>query len=197
MATSNFSVRNASKIYVVQAWEENGEVWTGRSDWNERIDDIVSCGDRLGWYKYDKSVGRDARGLLSKTFAFEYSTSNYMYEIEAIIRLNYGYYADANLDYQLMIDGDEYDLQDIVDVIADDFLKGCYCGALSYEADRARKSWNKGLRFANEKRFRKTLAKFIDEIVEECEKFCKDNCNSTYVQIGRASNGEGFYEKVS
>lgn len=198
MGTCNFSVKNASKIYVVQTWAEMNDEEPNQLDWSERIDEILSNGIRSKWMQDDKRFGhrQDVDGMLLKTFEFEYSTSNIKYELDAYICLNYGYYTAANLDYRFVLDGEDQDAKDVIEMIVDDFVNDYHCGSLSYEADRNRKTWNIGLRKIHEKNFRKALEKFIEDIAEECEQFCRENSNSTYIQIGRASNGEGFYEKV-
>jgi hypothetical protein len=48
----------------------------------------------------------------------------------------------------------------------------------------------------HKKNIAKWLNKLIEDEIEKCEKFCKENCHGIYEVSARFSNGETWYRKV-
>lgn len=203
MGTCNFHTINADRTYVLYDYfEEDGERY--ENEWSFLKEDILSFGLERG---FDDSkqrsfrFGRDSDiSILCKEWWFEYKTSGLKYKIEAYITMNPGYYEHCNLDYRLVVDYEENDTpkDELLDRIVEDFTEDLGNSYISYiSGGVANAVWNRGLRKAHEKHFRREAEKFIDNIIEECEHMCKDMSHDTYRRVGVFSNGEGIYEKIA
>ena len=208
MATNNFYTKNASDFYIFNDTytDENGvECYRNENDFEYIKDDIRTSGEINdefpipldNWCKeldgfalcesYEKhnSFGNGNAWLID---AYTYST----------IAIRGGYYSGANLDYQVHImssEGDELLLSDFNDV---DELVTAFMDIL-YDIIRYRGyecKWNIGTFKMHKNNIHKWLTKVVENEVNKCEKFCKDQCEHQYVVVGRFSNGECVYERV-
>lgn len=90
---------------------------------------------------------------------------------------DYLYLSDYN-NVDDMIDDYLYILRDIVD------WKG------------GQHKWNVGTFKIQKENIRKWIEKRINTHIENCEKFCKENCEMELAVSARFSNGETWYSKV-
>ena len=201
MGAANFHRTNAEDTYVIyDRYTDEDEGQEVLRDWRDIKDDVVWFGKENGWEPICKSFGRGMdsdTGILRKEFRFEYSTSGIEYIVDAYITINAGYYEHCNLDYRFILDGssDDDSLNDILEMMVDDFIEGDSLYYLSYY-NIDKKHWNRGLCIMQKHNFRRAAEEFLDKVKDECEFFCKNRCDDTYRCVARFSNGEAFYEKV-
>ena len=99
--------------------------------------------------------------------------------VDMEIHLNYGYYEGANLDWEILMDGQKFSNWDCVGDFLEDWREYLNVGDKVWE------------------RFCKKFEKWIEDRIEECEKKCRKMCDEVYGCVGVFSNGEAIYERVS
>lgn len=192
MATRNFYVKNANDVYAFGMEAEDC------FDYDDSIDRIKEAG--VSRYGFEETSGNDGDRdfcgfyILNKDFGCrDFYNSELSVDINIIIIERSGYYQGANLDFELEVSNDYYDPyklgdyeseDDLIDTMAEEFVEDCDV-------------YNKGLRKCFEKRYKAFLEDFIDEAIKYANNVLKNLCEEEYSLIGTASNGEGFYQKVS
>ena len=109
-----------------------------------------------------------------------------------------GYYAGAVLDYDVKVEtsqGDTLHLSDYdnVDDMIDDYMD-ILKDIVVWKGYQHK--WNVGTFEIQKKNIRKWIEKRINMHIENCEKFCKENCEMELAVSARFSNGETWYSKV-
>lgn len=194
MATRNFYTKNANDVYAFGMESEDC------FDYDDSIDRIKEAG--VSRYGFEETSGddgdRDFCGfyILNKDFGCrDFYNSDLSVNINIIILARSGYYSGYNLDFELEVSnnyyyepyklGDYESEEDLIDAMADEFVDYCY------------EVYNKGLRKCFEKLYKAFLEDFIDDAIKYANNVLKNLCEEEYSLIGTASNGEGFYQKVS
>lgn len=192
MATRNFYTKNANDVYAFGMEAEDC------FDYDDSIDRIKEAG--VSRYGFEETSGDDGdrtycgEYILNKDFGCrDFYNSDLSVNINIIILARSGYYSGYNLDFELEVSNDYYDSyklgdyyseEDLIEAMADEFVEDCDV-------------YNKGLRKCFEKRYKAFLEDFIDEAIKYANNVLKNLCEEEYSLIGTASNGEGFYQKVS
>ncbi len=193
MATRNFYVKNANNVYAFAMEAEDC------FDFDDSLDGIKEAG--ISKYGFEETSGNDGDRnfcgtyILDKTFdRKQFYNSGLDVSIDITILARNGYYEGCNLDFELEVMNDNYypyklgdyeSEDDLIDDMADDFVDYWY------------DVYNKGLRKCFKKRYKAFLEDFIDEAIEYANEVLESLCEEEYCLIGTASNGEGFYQKVS
>ena len=144
----------------------------------------IPSGDRMRKAEY---LGVDDP-LIDKAFENKYLT------FVAGIGLNSGYYTGANMDWDIVFKGGYMnfclsDYRDVEEFCADIFDYLTDWGDLD--------DWNEGLKKMNKPKVIKYLCDRVEEIREECDRFCHDNCEVVCGIAWRAFNGETAYCKIA
>lgn len=182
MATGNFAKENAKEYYTL--CNDNAEAFcshaTGPSGW-ERSE---------GWESSSGSFNMHFFAESRKWFSY----AGIEFPIDCQMGLRPGYYDGANLDYLVnfetdlkLSDGDTEELADEIMDYMDDY-------AFYY---MERKPYSEGLYKMNRTRIRKALVKFLDGIVDECEKYMTEACDQKMGVLYRFCNGETIYAQIS
>ena len=175
MSTRNFYNKNASYIYMVKSEDE----------WSQ-YNICESVCERLKSKGWEPSGGYDrkADGEIFAEKTVRVRIGRYCYVnvcMLAIIRS--GYFADANLEWTLEIDGKSYDKGEYDEVEAYDTLLDWFCP-------------NTGFCKIQTKNLLRKINKAIDEMADELESVYEE-CSEPLVCIGVFSNGEALYQKAS
>ena len=207
MATANFRVINARGYYTIldsyecenmdgvmethqrDEWDfedimdnirYNTTFQNPRDGWNERMDAKELCSDCS-----TKSFG-NAKPWFIDTY------------VESVITISSGYYSGAVLDYDICLEsmkGDNFFLSEYrdVDEMINDYLDTLedivYWEGYSHK-------WNVGTFKIQKKNIRRWLEKHLENEIQKCEDFCKENCEVQLAALARFSNGETMYTKV-
>lgn len=213
MATSNFYIKNAQSYYAFndtyEVENEEGvmeEVTRDEWDWDGLLDDICYRGE-LGKIfdcpsseKYNRRM--DARNICETNTDWKVFGNGNAWttetNVESVIVFRGGYYEGAVLDYDVRIEtsqGDNLYLSDYdnVDYMVEDYLN-ILKDIVEWKGEQHK--WNVGTFEIQKKNIRKWIEKRVNTHIENCEKFCKENCEVELVVSARFSNGETWYSKV-
>lgn len=213
MATCNFWLINAQSYYAFNDTyktenDEGEEVEVVREDWewNDLLDYICYRGkegkifDCPSTETYNRRM--EARNICetnTKWLTFgngkAWTTET---NVESVIVIRSGYYVGAVLDYDVKVEtsqGDTLHLSDYdnVDDMIDDYMD-ILKDIVVWRGDEHK--WNEGTFKIQKKNIRKWIEKRINTHIENCEKFCKENCEIELEVSARFSNGETWYRKV-
>jgi len=213
MATSNFYVKNAKSYYAFKGTYEvendegvMEEVTRDEWEWDELLDYIRYRGEDGKLFdcpsseKYNSHM--DARNICeTNTEWLIFGNGNAWItetNIESVIVIRSGYYEGAVLDYDIKVEssqGEVFYLSDYNNVndMVDDYLDTMKDNV---EWKGYMHKWNVGTFKIQQKNIRKWLEKRINTHIENCEKFCKENCDVELKVSARFSNGETWYSKV-
>ena len=213
MATCNFWLKNAQGYYAFNDTyntinDEGEEVEVTRDEWE--WDDLLDCicyrgkegkiFDCPSTEKFNRRM--DARNICETNTDWQtfgkgnaWTTET---NVESIIVIRSGYYAGAVLDYDVKVetcDGDYLYLSDYnnVDDMIEDYL---YILRDIVDWKGGQHKWNVGTFKIQKENIRKWIEKRINTHIENCEKFCKENCEMELAVSARFSNGETWYSKV-
>lgn len=212
MATANFWVKNAQSYYAFNDTyktdnDEGEEVEVARDqwDWDDLLDCIRYRGEEdkiFDCQSSDKWNGKmDAQNICETNTEWETFGNGNAWttetNVESQIVIRSGYYAGAVLDYDIKVEAQDttYYLSDYDDVddLIDDYMSGLKELVEWRGYDH---KWNVGTFKLQEKNIRKWIEKRINKHIENCEKFCKENCEMELCVSARFSNGETWYKKV-
>lgn len=214
MATSNFWVRNAQSYYAFKDTyttvnDEGEDVEVTRSDWD--WDDLLECicyrgeegkiFDCPSTEKFNRRM--DARNICeTNTDWLTFGNGNAWTtetNVESVICIRSGYYAGAVFDYDVKVEtsqGDTLHLSDYdnVDDMIDDYMD-ILKDIVDWKGEQHK--WNVGTFKLQQKNIRKWIENRVNKHIENCEKFCKENCDVELCVRARFSNGETWYSEVS
>lgn len=214
MGTCNFGVTNAQSIYAIlstytyESEDENGNttVYKDEFDWDLDREGIQCHGENRGFpFPSDKWNNElDAREVCrseGKTEIFGKKGTAWTTEtsIESVITLRFGYYEHANLDYDIKLydcHGTEYFLSDYrgdVDSLISDYVDDME-GNIKWDGHNH--GWNVGTFYMHRQNIVKWLTKLLETEIENCERFCKECCETELGVAARFSNGETWYNKI-
>lgn len=203
MGTSNFYYRNASKVFAIcldyeqpildedgNETDENETVSCSEIEYSEQIENVqYHMQENKGVFSYSESEINsqfDNRNFCAR-FVGSLSANKKFGDVYVDIQINAfsraGYYEGACLDWELSIDVDQYNYDNIEDVLSD--LKDC--NITSY-------TMNVGMVKIQSKNIQKWLIKVKDELVKLVEKSF-ENASTCFVRVGTFSNGETIYRK--
>lgn len=213
MATANFKTTNAQNYYVIFDTEtsenEDGEMVTyERDEWD--IKDILSNirnngkqGENPFPYECEGwNRDMDAQMICDNNILHQFGKGRLdiaNVSTASTIYLRCGYYTDAVLDYDILLSfGNDYNYslsefgntEDLIDSVISAMKE-------HMEWIGSENGCNLGTFKIQEKNIKKYLEKIITNEIEKCEKFCKENCEKTYVVSARFSNGETWYTEVA
>ena len=213
MATSNFYVKNAKSYYAFkdtyEVENEEGvmeEFTRDEWEWDELLDYIRYRGEEGKFFdcpsseKYNRRM--DASNICeTNTKWLTFGNGNAWTtetNVESVIVVRSGHYAGAVLDYDIKVEtcnGDTFYLSDYDNVndMIDDYLDAIKD---IIEWNGYPHKWNVGTFKLQQKNIRKWIEKRINTHIENCEKFCKENCDMELYVSARFSNGETWYSKV-
>lgn len=212
MATANFWVRNAQSYYAINDTyntinDEGEEVEVMRDDWEweDLLDNIRYHGEEGKIFdcpsseKYNRRM--DASNICeTNTEWLTFGNGNAWTtetNVESVICIRSGYYAGAVLDYDIKVStqGSSFYLSEYndVDELIEDYLNELEDLVDWHGYDH---KWNSGTFKMQKKNIRKWIEKRINTHIENCEKFCKENCEMELAVSARFSNGETWYSKV-
>ena len=212
MATANFSVINARGYYTIldtyEAENEDGVMQTyERDEWDFRdlMDDIRYRGEICKNFPNSSEEWNrrmDARELCESISKWETFGNGNAWttetNVESVIVMRSGYYEGAVFDYDIHVqtcDGDDFYLSDYDSV--DDMIED-YLNALEsvIEWKGYDHKWNVGTFKMQKNNIRKWIEKRVENEIQNCEDFCKANCQMELRVSARFSNGETWYSKV-
>ena len=213
MATCNFYIKNAQSYYAFNDTYETEndegvmeEVTRDEWDWEDLIDCIYYRGEEgkiFNCPSTEKQNRRmEARNICeTNTDWLTFGNGNAWTtetNVESVIVIRNGYYAGAILDYDVKVMSSQGDIfylseYDNVDDMIDDYMDTLKD---IVEWKGYQHNWNVGTFKLQQKNIRKWIEKRINTHIENCEKFCKDNCEMELAVSARFSNGETWYSKV-
>ena len=212
MATSNFSVTNASGIYVVSdrytTEDEDGElveIQRDELDWDMVMESFRYTGNEMGFpYPSDKwnqeLSGREVCESDSHTEVYGKKGTAWTTEttMTSVIVLRTGYYQDCNLDFDVKVTdckGNQYLLSDYSDIgdLFEDYFTNLKEIVEWYGQDHG---WNVGTLAMHRNNIEKWFTDHLSAEIEKCEAFCKKICDVQMKVAARFSNGETWYTKV-
>ena len=213
MATRNFWLKNARSYYAFndtyEMENEEGvmeEFTRDEWEWDELLDCIRYRGKEGKFFdcpsseKYNSHM--DARNICETNTDWQTFGNGNAWttktNVESVIVIRSGHYAGAVLDYDVKVEPSEgytlhlSDYDNMDDMIDDymDILKNIV------EWKGYQHKWNVGTFEIQKKNIRKWIDKRISTHIENCEKFCKENCEMELCVSARFSNGETWYSKV-
>lgn len=212
MATCNFWLKNAQSYYAFNdtyKTENDGgeEVEVVRDEWE--WDDLLDCiryrGEETKEFPYqsdDYNRRMEAREVCVSSSKWETFGNGNAWttetEIESTIMIRSGYYSGAVLDYDIRITSSQGDVfylseYDNMDDLMHDYLN-CISDIVDWKGYQHK--WNIGTFKMQKNNNRKWIEKRIENEIEICEKFCKENCEMELCVSARFSNGETWYSKV-
>lgn len=212
MATCNFWLKNAQSYYAFNDTyktenNEGEEVEVVRDEWE--WDDLLDCiryrGEETKEFPYqsdDYNRRMEAREVCVSSSKWETFGNGNAWttetEIESTIMIRSGYYSGAVLDYDIRITSSQGDVfylseYDNMDDLMHDYLN-CISDIVDWKGYQHK--WNIGTFKMQKNNIRKWIEKRIDNEIEICEKFCKENCEMELCVSARFSNGETWYSKV-
>lgn len=178
MSTPNFSLKNASKYFVIEINDD--------FDYEIEKDNIQNYLSEHG-YDIDEYTPKDdnrsypSRVIASKTITKQYC--NYPIDVEILIVVRAGYYAHMNLDYSIKING-------FIDSFIDEIpLKEWLIDDFEYLG------YSKGFSTIQAKNVMNFIENSIETLKKETEEhFSK--LSDSYICTANFLNGEAIYEKV-
>lgn len=213
MATCNFWLKNAQSYYAfndtyntINDEGEEVELTRDELEWDDLLDCICYRGkegkifDCPSSEKYNRRM--DARNICETNTDWQTFGNGNAWttetNVESVIVIRSGYYAGAVLDYDVKVEtsqGDTLHLSDYdnVDDMIDDYMD-ILKEIVVWRGEEHK--WNEGTFKMQKKNIRKWIEKRINTHIENCEKFCKENCEMELCVSARFSNGETWYSKV-
>lgn len=174
MSAPNFYNANASKIFMVSCDDE--------FSYDDAKDNVFYDLKSLGWNRIDKWDGeRNYSGCMFSEKSKRVSIGKFWVDVTVRAIIRSGYFADANFDWDIEIDGTEYDLECYDESEALDSLESSY------------EYWdNPGFCKIQAKNLVKKVEKAVSELSEELESVY-DKYTEKLIRIGIFSNGEAIY----
>ena len=213
MATCNFWLKNAQSYYAfndtyntINDEGEEVEVTRDECEWDDLLDCICYRGEEGKFFTcpstetYNRRM--DARNICETNTDWQTFGNGNAWttetNVESVIVIRSGYYAGAVLDYDVKVEtsqGDTLHLSDYdnVDDMIDDYMD-ILKDIVAWRGEEHK--WNVGTFNIQKKNIRKWIEKRINTYIENCEKFCKENCEMELAVSARFSNGETWYTKV-
>lgn len=213
MATCNFWLKNAQSYYAfndtyntINDEGEEVEVTRDECEWDDLLDCICYRGEEGKFFTcpstetYNRRM--DARNICETNTDWQTFGNGNAWttetNVESVIVIRSGYYAGAVLDYDVKVEtsqGDTLHLSDYdnVDDMIDDYMD-ILKDIVEWRGEEHK--WNVGTFNIQKKNIRKWIDKRISTHIENCEKFCKENCEMELCVSARFSNGETWYSKV-
>lgn len=213
MATCNFWLKNAQSYYAfndtyntINDEGEEVEVTRDECEWDDLLDCICYRGEEGKFFTcpstetYNRRM--DARNICETNTDWQTFGNGNAWttetNVESVIVIRSGYYAGAVLDYDVKVEtsqGDTLHLSDYdnVDDMIDDYMD-ILKDIVEWRGEEHK--WNVGTFEIQKKNIRKWIDKRISTHIENCEKFCKENCEMELCVSARFSNGETWYSKV-
>jgi len=213
MATCNFWLKNARSYYAfndtyntINDEGEEVEVTRDECEWDDLLDCICYRGEEGKFFTcpstetYNRRM--DARNICKTNTDWQTFGNGNAWttetNVESVIVIRSGYYAGAVLDYDVKVEtsqGDTLHLSDYdnVDDMIDDYMD-ILKDIVEWRGEEHK--WNVGTFEIQKKNIRKWIDKRISTHIENCEKFCKENCEMELCVSARFSNGETWYSKV-
>lgn len=213
MATCNFWLKNAQSYYAfndtyntINDEGEEVEVTRDECEWDDLLDCICYRGEEGKFFTcpstetYNRRM--DARNICETNTDWQTFGNGNAWttetNVESVIVIRSGYYAGAVLDYDVKVEtsqGDTLHLSDYdnVDDMIDDYMD-ILKDIVAWRGEEHK--WNVGTFNIQKKNIRKWIEKRINTYIENCEKFCKENCEMELCVSARFSNGETWYSKV-
>ena len=179
MSTANFHNVNASRIYMVRCEDE--------FDYDFTKENVLHELKRKGWYAYTPSSRNGLRSYPGTIFArkgteIHIGESYTSVDICAIIRA--GYYADANLDWVIEINGESYDYGEFTLEDAKEHLQDYY------------PYYSGGFSKMQAKNLLRKIREAVDELTAELESVY-ESWSEPLVCVGMFGNGEAIYKSAS
>lgn len=208
MATANFYTKNARGYYVIldsyEAKNAEGVMQTyERDEWDfEDIIDNISHNDTFPYPSKDWNGRMDARELCGGKTSCETFGNGKAWTTEtcvsSVIVIRSGYYSGAVLDYDICVEtskGDSFYLSeyDSVDEMIEDYLDTLE-DIIDWNGSEHK--WNVGTFKIQKKNIRKWIENRVENEIQKCEDFCKEQCETELAVYARFSNGETMYTKV-
>lgn len=213
MATCNFWLKNARSYYAfndtyntINDEGEEVEVTRDECEWYDLLGYICYRGEEGKFFTcpstetYNRRM--DARNICETNTDWQTFGNGNAWttetNVESVIVIRSGYYAGAVLDYDVKVEtsqGDTLHLSDYdnVDDMIDDYMD-ILKDIVEWRGEEHK--WNVGTFEIQKKNIRKWIDKRISTHIENCEKFCKENCEMELCVSARFSNGETWYSKV-
>ena len=213
MATCNFWLKNAQSYYAfndtyntINDEGEEVEVTRDECEWDDLLDCICYRGEEGKFFTcpstetYNRRM--DARNICETNTDWQTFGNGNAWttetNVESVIVIRSGYYEGAVLDYDVKVEtsqGDTLHLSDYdnVDDMIDDYMD-ILKDIVAWRGEEHK--WNVGTFNIQKKNIRKWIEKRINTYIENCEKFCKENCEMELCVSARFSNGETWYSKV-
>lgn len=213
MATCNFWLKNARSYYAfndtyntINDDGEEVEVTRDECEWYDLLGYICYRGEEGKFFTcpstetYNRRM--DARNICETNTDWQTFGNGNAWttetNVESVIVIRSGYYAGAVLDYDVKVEtsqGDTLHLSDYdnVDDMIDDYMD-ILKDIVEWRGEEHK--WNVGTFEIQKKNIRKWIDKRISTHIENCEKFCKENCEMELCVSARFSNGETWYSKV-
>lgn len=213
MATCNFWLKNARSYYVfndtyntINDDGEEVEVTRDECEWYDLLGYICYRGEEGKFFTcpstetYNRRM--DARNICETNTDWQTFGNGNAWttetNVESVIVIRSGYYEGAVLDYDVKVEtsqGDTLHLSDYdnVDDMIDDYMDTMK-DIVAWKGYQHK--WNVGTFEIQKKNIRKWIEKRINTHIENCEKFCKENCEMELCVSARFSNGETWYSKV-
>ena len=213
MATCNFWLKNARSYYAfndtyntINDEGEEVEVTRDECEWDDLLDCICYRGEEGKFFTcpstetYNRRM--DARNICETNTDWQTFGNGNAWttetNVESVIVIRSGYYAGAVLDYDVKVEtsqGDTLHLSDYdnVDDMIDDYMD-ILKDIVAWRGEEHK--WNVGTFNIQKKNIRKWIDKRISTHIENCKKFCKENCEMELCVSARFSNGETWYSKV-
>lgn len=213
MATANFWVINAMEYYVIHdtytETDDNGmshEYTRTNIDIDDIFDNIRHAGERSNLYPFASDEIRhdiEAMELCSsetiwETFGNGKKAWTTETAITSTICVRNGYYCGMVLDYDIEVttcEGDAFKLSeyDNIDWLLKDYLNTIE-DIVVWKGDLHK--WTRGTFKIQRDNIKKWIENRIQEEIDKCEKFCRENCEGRYAVSERFSNGETWYTRV-
>lgn len=196
MSTPNFSKYN-TRNYCVLLDENHCD------DYEFMMDDLGYCAEDKGFDRisdYNRSM---EMSIFAERENYENRFSTELTEIELTAQLGVisGYYADATIDFDIIVkptcSGYQYRLSDYDDIFS--MVQGILSdmdGDADYYAEYGM-GWNKGIWKMNKKHVEKWLIDLITKEYDACDKFCEENSDNRLMCVGVFSNGEAVYRQAN
>lgn len=179
MATANFSTQDARKIFVVTKEHDNWDIV--KYDLKEMLSESPLRFNRDDHY-------RGMEGAPLGSIDFDFSHGMVGFTITFYLELRSGYYADANIDYKVVVNTDE-------DMFLEDIMEDE--DAALMVADSLEWTYkSEGMRKMQAKAIVSKLQKYIPELQDKVEEQLANICYHTLVVAGTFSNGEQIYTSV-
>lgn len=197
MATSNFVKRNAQNYYVLSSEKLAEELCLESvneltdEDYSLLIDSVIGRGINNG-YDDIRPLDND-NCLLEKRHYIDFGGTEFQI-VEKII-INYGYYSDASLDYEINLycDNCENKLEDLDMDIYDEQIQD-----FVYEITKERSYYfGENHWYMLKNKLHDRLKKELETIEIQVNDFLKSCSNVTLGICARFGNGETWYSEIS